>query len=31
MSLVSIIMPCHNGAATIADSIRSVQNQTYTD
>ena len=31
MSLVSIIMPCHNGAATIADSIRSVQNQTFTD
>ena len=31
MPQVSIIMPCHNGAATIADSIRSVQNQTYTD
>ena len=28
--LVSIIMPCHNGAATIADAIKSVQNQTYT-
>ncbi len=29
--MVSIIMPCHNGASFIADSIRSVQNQTYTD
>ena len=29
--LVSIIMPCHNGAAYIADAIRSVQNQTFPD
>lgn len=29
--LVSIIMPCHNGAAYIADAIRSVQNQTFSD
>ena len=29
--IVSIIMPCHNGAATIADAIRSVQNQTFSD
>lgn len=28
---VSIIMPCHNGAKTIADAIRSVQCQTYCD
>ena len=28
---VSIIMPCHNGAATIADAIRSVQSQTFAD
>lgn len=31
MPQVSIIMPCHNGAVTIVDSILSVQNQTYTD
>lgn len=31
MPLVSIIMPCHNGAPFIADAIRSVQNQTFTD
>ena len=24
-------MPCHNGAATIADAILSVQKQTYAD
>ena len=29
--LVSIIMPCHNRAAYIADAIRSVQNQTFSD
>lgn len=29
--LVSIIMPCHNGAPYIAEAIRSVQNQTYSD
>lgn len=28
---VSIIMPCHNGAKTIADAIRSVQCQSYRD
>lgn len=28
---VSIIMPCHNGAKTIADAIRSVQDQTFSD
>lgn len=27
--LVSIIMPCHNGGLTIADAIKSVQNQTF--
>lgn len=31
MPQVSIIMPCHNGAKTIADAIHSVQNQTYTN
>lgn len=30
-TLVSIIMPCHNGAKTIADAIRSVQEQTFSD
>lgn len=30
-SLVSIIMPCHNGAKTVADAIRSVQSQTFPD
>ncbi len=30
-SKFSIIMPCHNGAKYIADSIRSVIAQTYTD
>lgn len=30
-SLVSIIMPCHNGARTIADAILSVQRQTFSD
>ena len=29
--LVSIIMPCHNGAPFIADAIRSVQSQTFAD
>lgn len=28
---VSIIMPCRNGAKTIADAIRSVQSQTFSD
>lgn len=28
---VSIIMPCHNGSKTIADAIRSVQDQTFSD
>ena len=28
---VSIIMPCHNGAAYIKDAIISVQNQTFSD
>ena len=28
---VSIIMPCRNGAKTIADAIRSVQRQTFSD
>ncbi len=28
---VSIIMPCHNGAKTIADAIRSVQSQSFPD
>ena len=31
MPQVSIIMPCHNGAAYIKDAICSVQNQTFTD
>lgn len=31
MPLVSIIMPCHNGAPFIADAIRSVQSQTFAD
>ena len=31
MPQVSIIMPCHNGAETIADAIRSVQSQTFAD
>ena len=31
MLIVSINIPCHNGEATIADAIRSVQNQTFTD
>lgn len=30
-SLVSIIMPCHNGEGTVADAIRSVQSQTFPD
>lgn len=30
-SLVSIIMPCHNGAAYISDAIQSVLSQTYSD
>ena len=29
--LVSIIMPCHNGEKYVADAIRSVQSQTFTD
>ncbi len=31
MSLVSIIMPCHNGQSTISDAITSIQNQTFDD
>lgn len=31
MPLVSIIMPCHNGEKYVADAIRSVQSQTFTD
>ena len=31
MPQVSIIMPCRNGAKTIADAIRSVQRQTFSD
>ena len=30
-SLVSIIMPAHNAAGTIADAIESVISQSYTD
>lgn len=29
--LVSIIIPCHNGEKYVADAIRSVQSQTFTD
>lgn len=31
MPVVSIIMPCHNGASYIVDAIKSVQNQTFDD
>lgn len=31
MPVVSIIMPCHNGANFIVDAIKSVQNQTFDD
>ena len=31
MPQVSIIMPCHNGEKYVADAIRSVQSQTFTD
>lgn len=31
MAMISIIMPCHNGATTIVEAISSVQAQTFAD